>query len=265
MSITDRTRKLLWGRSGNRCAICKNELVVDSTQFDRESIVGEECHIVSSRLKGPRFDSRFPATAIDTYENLVLLCRTHHKQIDDQSETFSVDILKKIKSDHEAWVSEKLANEGISDPLRVRRIAENIPQYLEKFTTGKQLLELVTNVMAYSFDHDELHSEQEAELVGCFLQNLQDWGEISRELDAGERVHAAYSLSHMLSELEQNGFIAFGGREVRMLEGGAQEEPSSWPIAILCVLRIDNNQIIQVTMEDAEVMINQTSNKKKHD
>jgi hypothetical protein len=39
MAITDRTRKFLWGRSGNRCAIGNNELVVDATPDDDKSII----------------------------------------------------------------------------------------------------------------------------------------------------------------------------------------------------------------------------------
>ena len=54
MPITDKTRKILWGRSGNRCAICKNELVIDATGQDAESVVAEECHIISPRQNGPR-------------------------------------------------------------------------------------------------------------------------------------------------------------------------------------------------------------------
>ena len=39
MAITDRTRKFLWGRSGNRCAIGNNELVVDATPNDDKSVI----------------------------------------------------------------------------------------------------------------------------------------------------------------------------------------------------------------------------------
>ena len=48
MAINDKTRKVLWGRSGNRCAICRRELVLDATTVDDVSVVGEECHIVSA-------------------------------------------------------------------------------------------------------------------------------------------------------------------------------------------------------------------------
>ncbi len=103
MSISDKTRKILWGRSGNRCSICKNELVIDATEQDDESIVAEECHIISPMPNGPRHDSSYPIEKLDSYDNLMLLCCTHHKMADDQSATFTTNILRQIKSNHELW------------------------------------------------------------------------------------------------------------------------------------------------------------------
>jgi hypothetical protein len=49
MGISDRTRKILWGRSGNRCALCRRELVEEGTAVDAESVVGDECHIIGEK------------------------------------------------------------------------------------------------------------------------------------------------------------------------------------------------------------------------
>ncbi|HUF61199.1 MAG TPA: HNH endonuclease signature motif containing protein [Verrucomicrobiales bacterium] len=249
MAITDRTRKVLWGRSGNRCAICKKELVVDSTPHDDESVVGDECHIISSRPEGPRYDPTYPAEHLDAYQNLILLCRIHHKQVDDQTATFSAAILRQMKSNHEVWVSERLADPDRPKPVRIRRIKQNIPSFLSRLTTGKDLLDLVSYAMGYSFDHDELKSQQEVDLVGAFLQTVQDWGEISGDMEAGDRVQTTYGLTASLRELEENGFLAFGAREAQLLEGGIQAVPSSWPIAILRILRRDNIEILSMTAD----------------
>lgn len=52
MGITDKVRKDLWAKSGNRCAICKKEFFtsIDTDDFN----IGDECHIVSSKPNGPR-------------------------------------------------------------------------------------------------------------------------------------------------------------------------------------------------------------------
>ena len=97
MPVSDKTRKILWGRSGNTCAICWHKLVVDATSMDDESIVGEECHIVSGKIQGPRYDAQFAANRLDEPENLVLLCRVHHKMVDDQHETYTVEYFRNLK------------------------------------------------------------------------------------------------------------------------------------------------------------------------
>jgi len=81
MAIFNKTRKILWGRAGNRCAICKHVLVVNSTPKNDESVIGEECHIVSGQTNGPRYDPTFTKEKLDSFENLMLLCRIHHKMI----------------------------------------------------------------------------------------------------------------------------------------------------------------------------------------
>ena len=114
MGISDKTRKLLWGRSGSRCAFCRQELCVDSTPLDGESIVGDECHIHSKETNGPRFVSPQPFDDMDCYPNLILLCRVHHKQVDDQQNTYASAVLIKMKNEHECWVTQTL-NERVEN------------------------------------------------------------------------------------------------------------------------------------------------------
>lgn len=119
MAITDKTRKLLWGRSGRSCAICKCDLFIDATPESEESIVGDECHIISGQVGGPRYDPTFPGDLIDDVSNLVVLCRVHHKMVDDQFRTYTADELRGIKADHERSV--RLANVAAAE----RYVEEN--------------------------------------------------------------------------------------------------------------------------------------------
>lgn len=249
MTTTDKTRKILWGRSGNRCAICKHELVVDATAVDNESIIGEECHIISSRPNGPRYDPSYPQKKLDTYENLILLCRVHHKMIDDQYESYAVDILRQMKTNHDMWVSEKLTDTPKPKPIRFRRVKQNIPAFLTRLTTGKEVLNIVMHAYAFAMDHDELKSQEEVDLIGSFLQTVKDWGDLGDDLEPMDRTKAAFDLTGSLEELESAGFFVFGGRELQLIEGGIETEPSDWPIAILRVLRKDNDVIIQLNLE----------------
>ena len=176
----------------------------------------------------------------------MLFCRVHHKMVDDQSSTFTAEILRQIKINHEISVAEKLSGKQKPKPVRLRRIKKNIPDFLVRVTTGKQLVDLISGTYAFSMDHDELSTEEEANLIGGIFQELRDWMDIIDEMEPIDRVKGAYSLTQLIQEIEQNGFFVFGCREVQILEGGVSDEPSNWPVALVRILRNDNNEIIPV-------------------
>lgn len=99
---------MLWGRAAARCAICKIQLVLDETKADNPALIGEMAHMVAESEDGPRGQSPMTAEERDFYDNLLLLCRNHHGEIDRQPETWPVERLKQIKSTHEKWVRESL-------------------------------------------------------------------------------------------------------------------------------------------------------------
>ena len=125
MAISDYTRKVLWARSGNGCAVCKQALVAAATDTDREAVVGDECHIVSGSPGGPRYDAAFPAEEVDAYENLILLCKVHHKQVDDQPVEFDAARLRALRRRHEEWVAAVTA--PLERPGADRASAPEIP------------------------------------------------------------------------------------------------------------------------------------------
>ena len=105
--MRDKDIKILWGRSGNRCSICKLELTADGSM----ETLGEMAHIVGQSQNGPR--GNHDLTNRDSYDNLILLCPTHHVEIDKDVTAWPVERLRAIKADHEAWVSEQLGIGGI--------------------------------------------------------------------------------------------------------------------------------------------------------
>lgn len=68
---------------GGRCSICREQLVTEGSDVDDPSVFGEEAHIVSRSKNGPRGSGGRDGLDVDAYENLILLCRRHHKQFDD--------------------------------------------------------------------------------------------------------------------------------------------------------------------------------------
>jgi hypothetical protein len=116
--IAQRTRKILWTRAANRCAICRCKLTKDPRHSDdREALLGAECHIIARRKGGPRSGAIKPRE-VDEYRNLILLCPTHHKEVDDQPSEYTIEVLREIKRKHEEWVDETLEwRAGLPDSL----------------------------------------------------------------------------------------------------------------------------------------------------
>lgn len=237
MPISDRTRKILWGRSGNRCAICRNVLVADPSPTDPASVVGEECHINAQSPGGPRWSET--ASAVDSEDNLILLCRVDHKRVDDQPIHYTPDRLRSIKVAHESWVHATLSSEPPAVlPVAIRR-ANSRPLSLSLVSDGSQLLDLVIGAMGYDFDNDEPKNEEELELLAGFLQELQDYGEIGDDLEAAGRVKARFALGKALVEVAEAGYLVYGGRDHHVIEGGVLP-PSNWMVAAIRVKRVEN-------------------------
>jgi hypothetical protein len=110
MSVGEKAKIMLRGRSAYRCnhPDCRCRLFVDETQTDDPTLIGEICHIVARQAAGPRGQSALTAEQRDRYANLILLCRNHHKLIDDNPEKYSVEVLHLMKEQHEQWVENSL-------------------------------------------------------------------------------------------------------------------------------------------------------------
>lgn len=239
MAIDDKTRKILWARSGNRCAICKRELVVDATPKDQASIVGEECHIISGKIGGPRYHPSVPNNLIDSYDNLLLLCRVDHKMIDDQKESFSADVLRLMKVNHESWVSERLRQQDSHPNPKLKRIKKNMPQYLIRVTNGQELLSLISRTYMMYFGNDLPRNENEVRLLADFFDEIKDWADLVSELEPGDRIKAEYKISELLEELQSAGFLIFIAREIQILDG-SPDGPVDWPVAHIRAIRPEN-------------------------
>ena len=113
MSLSNKTLKMLWGRAAGRCSHpdCRLDVFFDESEADNPTMVGENCHIVAENDGGPRSDPSIPLAQKNSYSNLILMCRNHHKIIDDPENGerhYSVERLHQIKRNHETWVRDQL-------------------------------------------------------------------------------------------------------------------------------------------------------------
>ncbi|WP_228116647.1 hypothetical protein [Xanthomonas citri] len=70
--------------------------------------VGEVAHIVAEKPDGPRGSSSMPLDARNTGDNLLLLCPVHHKIVDDDPGTYTVEHLIEVRRQHYAWIADRL-------------------------------------------------------------------------------------------------------------------------------------------------------------
>lgn len=245
--ISVRTRRILWGRSGNRCARCKRQLTEPAAGDDREALIGVECHIVSGQERGPRHRD-LPAGEVDSLENLILLCRNCHQLVDEQVNEFTEERLRELKRSHEDWVA------NITDPIvpvRIRDPDFSKPTVLHLIETGQELMSWWGGAASSTVgDRPEPSNQAEAELLAGFLDNLSDWAEIWSELGHGARLEAEFALSEQLRELREAGFVVYAGDRQLTLEGG-HGAPAGWRNAVISVYRFDDPAIRSSASDDA--------------
>lgn len=97
-------RNLLYADSGNECAFpgCGAVLVKPGEGTGKAVSVGEAAHLVASSRQGPRGGGPLSDDERDTRAfNRILLCPTHHTEVDKQPLVYTVEVLRLMKSDHE--------------------------------------------------------------------------------------------------------------------------------------------------------------------
>ena len=178
MSIKVKTRKILWSKSGNRCAICKKHLVQKFEITDANFIVGEECHIISSKENGPRGK----VTKLSDYDddsNLILLCANDHKLIDDFPETFTYEILVNLKKNH------------------------------------VQLDIIIKNAHFHFFDSSSITDTNLSIEVSEFFDNLRDLSDIYSDIEIADKTR--YLIDHIkqINKFNETGIRFFGKDLIR--------------------------------------------------
>lgn len=95
---SDRTLKILFARSQNRCAFegCDSPII-----GPRDVVLGEVCHIEGVGEKAARYNPMRTREHLNDEDNLILLCCNHHELVDKDVATYTVDRLRQMKTCHE--------------------------------------------------------------------------------------------------------------------------------------------------------------------
>ncbi|MEV5881256.1 HNH endonuclease [Streptomyces sp. NPDC052020] len=131
----DETIKLLFG-CATSCAYpdCEQPLVF----WDRghPTVAAEIAHIRSEKQKGPRHDPAYEGD-INGFENLLLLCATHHKPVDRHESLYTVTEL-------EEWKALQVAQAGQQvGPERLTEVVRQVQRSLQKLTEVHLSVDLI--------------------------------------------------------------------------------------------------------------------------
>lgn len=133
MAISLKSIKILWSASGGRCAFtdCWERLCYHEAAEAAPYTLGEMAHVCGEKPGANRHDPSQTDTERDDYQNLVLLCPTHHTLIDrkENEHVYTVAALLEMKAAHEARVLARLDKD--ESPTKVE-IARTVLPLLEE-------------------------------------------------------------------------------------------------------------------------------------
>jgi hypothetical protein len=234
--IKDSDRKILWTKAGNRCSICVQTLTLN-TESGKNLVLGEEAHIISRQVNGPRYQI---LEEYDSYDNLILLCPNHHATVDKDEKAYSVEKLKDFKKKHEERI-ETSTNPKEEHSKWTVYTNKDFP--LHTILTGSELIDIVYGSYSLSISNDEPNTIEESELISYFLGEIEDW-DMLPELPLSERPNIQLRVTHLINKLFQNGFFVIGAKENAKVKFHDSTEP--WTIAHIGIVRIVGSKVAKV-------------------
>ncbi|KMS91728.1 hypothetical protein ACZ91_08795 [Streptomyces regensis] len=229
MGVSEKTRKILWVQAGGLCAICKAQVITPGTASDDPSVFGEEAHIVARSEGGPRAGG-LTEDLINHHTNLILLCSKDHKRVDDQPNHFTVERLRLIKTEHEAWVRSRVE----AEETRMRLVPDPLfpqPKVLQLITRGNPLWNMVKESVTFEYALPDHLNDDDEDLIIEFMDLLRDYLDIAGELvSVRENRDAEKTLQQYISRLAEREFLVGAFVRHMLLTGGSAEGPTPWPM-----------------------------------
>ena len=112
----------LWVKAAGRCEFngCNKDVYTEGLTLKKQKL-GEIAHIVAAEKDGPRGDDPLPMKDRNEFDNLMLVCREHHKHFDVlYVADYPADLLRKWKKDHEKRVEWLLSTGPIAKTKIIR-------------------------------------------------------------------------------------------------------------------------------------------------
>jgi HNH endonuclease len=147
MTISQKSIKILWSAAGGRCAYpsCWERLCYYDAGGAAPYTLGEMAHIRGEKPGANRHDPGQTDAERDDYQNLILLCPTHHTLIDrpENESVHTVATLHKVKAAHEAQVLQRLDDHEFKTSVElVRAILPLLEENRQSWTQYGPISEL---------------------------------------------------------------------------------------------------------------------------
>lgn len=232
MAISEKTIKIIWGNAAARCVICRKHLILPSEKETSDSLIGEICHIISKQVDGPRYDPNISdRELLDMPDNLLLLCRNHHKLIDDHCNEYTPEKLRKIKKDHEEFVRKSFL------------LNKDKEIYLRRIYTGKELLGILDGAFAYEIDYDTPKNEEEKKKISLFLNYCTITVDVADLTGISNKMEVEKELTELMTDVEKIGYFCFAESLRKKVKNNSGLD-ELWKIAAIYVRSKDNKEII---------------------
>ena len=140
---TSSTIRALFAKSGNVCAFpgCTHELVTEDNLY-----VADVCHIEATNPRGARYNPSSLNEDRRSYNNLMILCHAHHRRIDSDPGTYTIERLSQMKAEHKLLVRDQVFEANASVVSQVQRSMESYWTALAKRQEEHPVPDLAVNV-----------------------------------------------------------------------------------------------------------------------
>ena len=132
------------------------------------AVISDICHIYASSPNGPRGQGGLTEDELKSIDNLILLCPNHHRVVDRQPETYTAELLKQWKEEHEAKVNKQrpagldiireIVDQKIKDETDILRKSRFFPEFDSAQSSLKLARKLVEGELSVGTDAVRSHA-----------------------------------------------------------------------------------------------------------
>jgi len=126
-ALSEPDRRFIIGCSGGCCNKCKTQ-VFRENEFAEKARIGDDAHIWAYSEEGPRGSAVGAPADRNARENIILLCKNCHAEVDQQPMKFAPVALTTMREAHYAWVASCLGQVRVQKPRFHYILYLNVPR-----------------------------------------------------------------------------------------------------------------------------------------